>query len=417
MLGTDIVNINRISNLKKKDRFIARFFTQEEIKYIAKKNNSCQTIAGIFSAKEAVSKAFKTGIGKDLGLKDIEILHKNGAAYVNLDNEKIKRLLEENQADGLDISISHDGDYAISQAILFKSPSQEDYYPPVDKKMAALLPKRDENFNKYDYGNVLIIGGKKGMHGSVSLCSLASMRTGAGLSHVLVPESIESQVSNKVLESIIHTYGADQDGEFADFDQEDFVAFIKRFDAIAFGPGIGKKAPARTMLKLLLTSYAGPLIVDADGISLLSDLGAFSKENVYITPHEGEFARISGLKPARIREDRLGACQEFLERCPINLLLKGKDSIIINKEETYINKSGSSALATAGSGDSLTGILVALLARKDHLDMMKLAAYIHGLAGDYASQDLGEDSVIASDIIGYIPKVIKNLRKEEANGK
>ncbi|MDO5027547.1 MAG: NAD(P)H-hydrate dehydratase [Tissierellia bacterium] len=415
MLGIDIVDIDKIKNLKKRDRFLQRFFTPDEREYLQLKNNSYQTMAGIFSAKEAVAKAFKTGIGAKIGLKDIEIGHQDQAPYVKLTKKKIRRLLQEKGYDQIAISISHDGKYAISQAILHRSTTGP--RPMIDPTLAQLLPERNEDFNKYDYGNVLIIGGKRGMHGSVSLASLASMRTGSGLCHLLIPDSIYQPVANRVLEPIIHVYKSDCDGEFSDFDHKAFIDFIEGFDAIAFGPGIGRKAPARKMLGLLLKNYQGPVLIDADGINLLKDLGPFEKKNVYISPHEKEFARLLQLDINLIKKDRLGACKEFLKKYSINLLLKGKNSIIINERQVYINKSGSSALATAGSGDSLTGIIISLLARRDHIDMMKLAAYIHGLAGDYASLDLGEDSVIASDIVNYIPEVIKDLRREEVNAK
>lgn len=410
MIGVDILKINKIEKLKKRDRFINRVFTQKEIAYLEQKNFSNQTIAGIFAAKEAVSKAFGTGIGAKLSFQDIEILHKDNKPYINLD--KMGEILKEYGYSKVDVSISHEDEYAVAVAQVWDLSD----CPRLNRKMAGLLPERNEDFHKYDYGNVLVIGGKKGMHGSVTLACLAAMRTGAGLTHLLIPDSIENQVNNWLLETIVHTYKSDDEGEFADFDEDEFVDFVKKFDAIAFGPGIGRKEPARQMLTILINFYQGPLLVDADGISLLKDLDYSVKENIYVTGHHKEFSNLSGFEVEAIRMDRLSYCKKFVEKHSINLLLKGKNSIVINKKEIYVNESGSSALATAGSGDSLTGILLALLGRKDDIDMLKLATYIHGLCGDYASEDLGEDSVIASDIIRYLPRVMKDLRREESYG-
>lgn len=414
MIGIDILKIDKIENLKRKERLVKRVFTNKELDYIGKKNFSNQTIAAMFAAKEAVAKAFKTGIGAKLSFNDIEILHKKNVPYINIERKKIRRLLKENGYESVDISISHEDDYAIASAQL---ESSSGHTFKLDKQMASLLPKRNEHYHKYDYGNVLVIGGKKGMHGSVTLACMAAMRTGAGLTHLLIPESIEKDVNNWLLETIVHTYESNPDGEFADFEEKSFVDFVKKFDAIAFGPGIGRKKHAKKMLKSLINSYKGPLIVDADGTKLLAGMDYSSKENIYITCHEMEFSSLSGYDIDFIKNDRLVACQKFIDKHSINLLLKGKESIVINQEQIYINKSGSSALATAGSGDSLTGILIALLARKDNIDMLKLATYIHGLCGDYASEKLGEDSVIASDIVRYLPCVMKDLRKEGSYGK
>ena len=412
MLGVDVLNINRIRNLKRRERFIKRVFTEDEKEYIESRNNSDQTIAGLYCAKEAISKVFDTGLGAKLFFQDIEILHLQGAPYVNIKLPKIQALMAEKGYRDIDISISHDGDLAT--AIACASPGLEDY-PKIDRDLATLMPPRNEDFHKYDYGKVLIIGGKKGMHGSVTLSAMSAMRTGAGLAQLLVPSSIEHAINNWLVESIIKTYPSNDEGEFGDFDREDFIKYIKTFDAIAFGPGIGRGQSARDMLDILLTEYLGPLVIDADGINLLSELSFldYKKKNIYITPHEKEFSRLSGFEKEDIKADRVLSCKIFVENNPINLLLKGRNSIVINDEELYINKSGSSALATAGSGDCLTGILVALLARSDSFDMLKLAAYIHGLCGDFAATDLSEDSVIASDIVMYLPKVIKALRRGE----
>ena len=414
MLGVDILNINRIRNLKKRDRFIKRVFTDNEREYIEAKNNSNQTIAGLFCAKEAVAKVFDTGLVAKLFFQDIEILHLKGAPYINTKLPKIHALMTEKGFKEIDISISHDGDMAI--AIAMARPVFE-VYPKIDKDLAKLMPERNEDFHKYDYGKVLVIGGKKGMHGSVTLAAKAAMRTGAGLTHLLLPSSIESACNQWLLETIVRTYPSDYKGEFAKFDREEFIQYIKTFDSIAFGPGIGNGEAAKDMLDIILTEYLGPLIIDADGINILSNLSFldYKKKNIYLTPHEKEFSVLSGFDIESIKADRILSCKIFVENNPINLLLKGKDTLVVNDQEVYVNKSGSSALATAGSGDCLTGILLALLGRQDSFDMLKLAAYIHGLSGDFASRDLGEDSVIASDIIDYLPKVLKALRKEAEN--
>ncbi len=417
MIGIDILEIDKVNSLMSRDRFFERVFTQEEMVYLQEKKMSRQTIAGLYAAKEAVAKMFGLGIAKGLGFKDIEVLHdENMAPYLNLKKKIIRKLMDKRAIKDVCLSISHDGDKVVAVASANLYEDQENS-PEIDKEMAGLLPERNPFYNKYDYGKVLIIGGKQGMGGAITLAAKASLRSGVGITCVLVPDSISQSLSYKLTEVIIHSQKSDPKGEFSPVEKDKFLDFINGFDAVAIGPGMGQNLAAKRMLELIIENYEGPLVIDADGINVLSKEVEIAdlKKNIYITAHEMEFARISGYSVEEIRADRLKKAQEFVNVHDVNLLIKGPNSLIINRRGHYINKTGNSGMATAGSGDSLTGILVGLLARKDSIDMLRLAAYIHGLAGDYCSQEMGEDSMLASDIINYLPRAFKDMRKEQEN--
>lgn len=410
MIGVDIIRIDRIEKLKKHKTFYAKFFTQNEYEYIEKKNFSNNTIAGLIAAKEAISKVFKTGIGAKLGLLDIEILHDKNVPYVNMNHDRIRKLATQKGVKNLDISISHDGDYAMATSV-----ATEGFHIDIDEEMISLLPKRKANFNKYDYGKVLIIGGKKGMSGSIRLAATSAMKSGAGMVYIYTPKNVAESLSQTLIEPIIYSVDEDSDGQIADLNTTEFIDLIQKMDAIAIGPGLGKPVIAGAMLKIILENFIGPVVIDADGLNVIS--GEMSllklKKNVYITPHHMEFSRVSGKSLDEINSDREMVVTEFLKKYDINVLLKGNNSLVINRRRKYINQTGNSGMAKAGSGDSLTGILVALLARKDNFDMLKLATYIHGLCGDLAKIKLGEDSMTASDLVEQIPAVMKEMRNNE----
>lgn len=413
MIGVDILKIDRIEKLKKHDDFYERIFTEREIEYINSKNGANQTIAGLYCAKEAISKLLGTGLGSKIWFKDMEILHEDNKPYLNVHNKKLKILMDFKGIEDIYISITHEKEYAICVAHGSESDDTPEKNINYDMDIARLLPKRDPSFNKYDYGKIMLIGGKRGMAGSISLAAKAAMKSGAGLTYVYAPDSIETALSIKLTEPIIYAKESNQQGEFGNIDKDELLDLFKNLNAIGVGTGMGKGDGAREILEFIIENYKGPLVIDADAINILAEHKDLinKKHNIYITAHEMEFSRISGINIDDIKANRISSAKLFSEKNDVNLLLKGKNSIIINKDKEYINFTGNSGMATAGSGDVLTGITTALLAREDSIDMLYLAAYIHGLAGDLAKKYVGEDAMIASDIIKNLPFALKEMRK------
>ena len=352
-----------------------------------------------------MTKAFGVGISEELGLSDIEVLHdEKNAPYINTELNKIKILMEKKNIKNINVNISHDGDYAIAICKL----SEEENKTGVD----SMLPQRIDDSNKYTYGKILIIGGSKGMSGSVFLASEAALRAGAGIVYTLVPECLTEILENKTTEQIVISLNDDGDKEFGNFKREDLLNIIQNKSVIAIGPGMGHSEHVKEILEIVLYNFDGPIVIDADAIDIIADNHELIRENIYLTPHAMEFSRLSGYTLNEINYDREGFVHNFIDRYDVNLLLKGKNSIIANKEQFYINETGNNGMSTSGSGDVLTGIISAFLARENSFDMFKLACFVHGLSGDLAAKRYGKTSLIARDIINFLPYAIGELDGE-----
>ncbi|WP_276877775.1 NAD(P)H-hydrate dehydratase [Anaerococcus hydrogenalis] len=394
MIGIDIVNIEKLKNKLEKNNFDSKIFTDNEIHYSRKKENSIQTFAGIFAAKEAIIKAFNLNLAYILR-KKIEIRHINNKPEIYINCKKSKASL----------SISHNGNYAVAVCI------KNDEIFKIDKDIKKLIKKRPESGHKGDFGKVAVIGGQKGMAGSVYMSSLASLRSGAGLSYIICPSSISNILQIKSTESIIEE--VDCDYFYNEINIVDKILDLsKGKDAIAIGPGMGKGKDLNQLVKAILDNYHNKIVIDADGLnSLKNDIHIINgKENIVLTPHEMEFSRISRLPLSYIKNNREKVSIEFAKKHKIILVLKGKNTIVTDGNRLYINSSGNSGMATAGSGDVLTGILLSNLCLMDTFEAAVFSVYMHGLAGDIYAKDNCEDSLIASDIIENLPKAYRLMR-------
>lgn len=397
-VGIDICQVKRIEEVSN-EKFINRILTDKEIaQYNSKNKMKSVYLAGRFAAKEAVSKALGTGIGK-IGFKDIEILnYDSGEPFVKLFG-KGKKLWFEKFSDEPEISISHEDEYAI--AVVTGKPKENKF----NLNQPYALKHRDHNGHKGSFGKVGIIAGSKGMVGSVYLSSMAALRTGSGLVYTGVCEEIFEIMQIKCIENII---------KLIDFkDETSLKYFFENLDALGIGPGLSNLMTAKE-LEYILKSFSKPIVIDADGLNTISkDLKILSKnKNLILTPHEGEFSRLLNLPISEISSNREVLAKKFAKEHSVILVLKGANTIVTDGDEVYINKSGTSGLATAGSGDVLTGIITSLLGQGyEKFKAASLGVYIHGLCGNFLETNLGTDGIIASDILNEIPRVIKALRE------
>ncbi len=270
----------------------------------------------------------------------------------------------------------------------------------------SLLPNRPSYSNKGTFGKVLIISGSKNYTGTPAMVALGALRTGAGLVRVastsiasFLPESIsiplemeDSEISLKNLPVI---------DDLAD-----------KSDVIAIGPGIGTGKHAAGIVRHILTRWKDKIIViDADGINVLSTFDYELLPNMIITPHPGEFSRLTSKPIDEILVDPLANALKFASEKHVLTLLKGPTTVISRPDGRYaINITGNSALAKGGSGDILTGMIAGFAAQgMDLFDAAKLAAYIHGRTAELYARENGEYSMIAREIGDLIPRIIKEL--------
>lgn len=280
------------------------------------------------------------------------------------------------------------------------------------------LPRRAADSHKGTFGKVLIIGGSRGMSGAAVLCGRAALRGGAGLVQVACPACVQDVIAAG--HPGYTTFGIRQhaDGTFSEGAADDLVELGRGADAVAIGPGLGHAPDSIALVRRVVQELPRtPIAIDADG---LNSLAPFTNEfqqrpsPLVLTPHPGEFSRLSGLAIAAIQSQREKTSVEFARKFGVVLLLKGAATIVTDGTRLYRNTTGNPGLATGGSGDVLTGLLAALLGQKRApFEAAMFAAWVHGRAGDLAAIELGQAGLIAADLPEYLPKVFKEL--EDAN--
>ena len=284
-----------------------------------------------------------------------------------------------------------------------------------DKDASAFFPKRKKNTNKGSYGKSAIIGGSKSFPGSVilSLSALTSLKAGAGYSALAVPQSIYGVVAGNVPECTIKELSTNGDG--AIFIEEEYAELLEK-DAVAIGMGMGANQETFNAVKYLLENYTGKLLIDADGLNALSKFGVEVLKNkkceVVLTPHVQEFSRLIGVEKTQILLDQITYAKNFAKEYGVVVLLKNATSIITDGERVILNVTGSPSMAKGGSGDVLSGFICGLLARSlDVFGASSVGAYVFGKAGELATKDSNEYSVVATDIIKKLPSAINDLNK------
>lgn len=294
---------------------------------------------------------------------------------------------------------------------------------PIDKPYylyepdASVFPVRRNFSNKSTYGYVALVGGSENYSGAIRLAAMANaaMRAGAGVAMLAVPGSISPYIIPEILEATIFPL-SDKDGGIL-FNESELSALSARVRSITFGMGIGLSEEAERSLSYLLDNYNGTMTVDADGLTALSRLGTDSIKNakcrLILTPHNMEFSRLSGLTIDEILSAPIDHARNFAKSNGCVMLLKGPSTIVTDGEEVYIIEKGCPGMATAGSGDVLSGIIAATSAYiPSALEATALAAYINGLAGEIAESKTNQISMIASDTVAAIPEAIGRILKK-----
>jgi hydroxyethylthiazole kinase-like uncharacterized protein yjeF len=302
------------------------------------------------------------------------------------------------------------------------------------QEASFLVPERPKYSHKGDYGHVLVIAGSRGKTGAALLTAKACLRSGAGMVTIGVPETLVNIFQGKVIEEMILPLPDSGEGILAEAASEGILDFLSRkADVLAIGPGISTGPGITELVMTLLVSAAAPMLLDADALNAIAGHGeALSqvKAPVILTPHTGEMARLLGtghatgrggegvdLRELRrsIERERVATAVSFSKKSGACLVLKGTPTVVAEPEgRAFINTTGNPGMATAGSGDVLTGVIAALLAQgMNAADASILGVYLHGLSGDIAASAKGLHSLIASDIIEKIPEAFIRLRKND----
>jgi NAD(P)H-hydrate epimerase len=280
----------------------------------------------------------------------------------------------------------------------------------IGRGVAALVPSRAGDSTKFSSGAVVLCGGSRGLTGAPCLAAEAAMRTGAGYVTALVPASLQTVFEGRLLE--VMTRGLpDDDGALTDDGIDAALEACERADALILGPGLGRDAPTQALARQLARRATLPLLLDADGLNAhagaLGDLAGRAAASV-LTPHAGELARLLGCESADVAARRLASARDAAERSAAVVVLKGDDTIVAAPGgPVAVSRGGAPALATAGTGDVLSGITGALLAKGlAPFEAACAAVALHAEAGRIVARPHGPDGVIARDVIAAIPAAL-----------
>lgn len=301
---------------------------------------------------------------------------------------------------------------------------------PLDDVTAAPLPRlpaRPADSHKGDFGRALLVGGSRGMSGAIALAGLATLRSGAGLDTLAVPQSIQDVVAS--FSPCYMTNGLAEDQE-AGLDVRSLG--LANRTAIGIGPGLGRSKPIMASVLSLYSISHIPMVVDADALFALAEVSRprrISNGPRILTPHPGEFERLTRrpyVKARRIEDaaelarsdtglhspmgDISGVMEGAATRPETIVVLKGHETVVTDGQRYSINHTGNPGMATGGTGDVLTGVITGLLCQGlSPFDAARLGVHVHGLAGDLAAAELGQVAMIASDLIDYLPEAFRGL--------
>ncbi len=280
------------------------------------------------------------------------------------------------------------------------------------------MPLRPVDGHKGTFGRTLIIAGSRGMSGAACLAGISALRGGAGLVSVACPVRIQAIVAG--YEPGYMTIGMPEreGGQLSIATLDEVSKIVAGKDSVGVGPGLGTSEDLTEVVRHLFSGATCPLVLDADGLNALARKfqegfwqGAEHPGPRVLTPHSGEFARLTGLSVSDVEARRADLARDFAAANNVILVLKGPGTIVTDGERISVNSTGNSGMATGGSGDVLTGLTTALLARGgDPFETTRLAVHLHGLAGDIAAEACSQPGMIASDLPQFLCEAWKLMR-------
>jgi len=271
------------------------------------------------------------------------------------------------------------------------------------------LQPRKVDAHKGDFGRVCIVAGSVGMSGAAALAGRAALRAGAGLVRVATSESVLPIVASIEPSYTTVPLAEDNAGRISAKAINSILNLISDNDCLAFGPGVGTSGGLQSVARVLIEQEKLPLVIDGDGLNNLSKIKDWPGKlmaKLILTPHPGEMKRLwEGLFRGELPADRQQQAGQLAEHTKSVVVLKGAGTVVTDGQKVYINKTGNPGMATAGSGDVLTGAITALIGQGlSNFDAAVLGVYIHGLAGDIAAEKTGQISLMATDIIESLPQ-------------
>jgi len=279
-----------------------------------------------------------------------------------------------------------------------------------------LLKKRSKDSHKGDFGHVFILAGSRGLTGAAALCSNAALRSGAGLVTLGIPVSLNLVMSRKLTEVMTFSLAETKEITLSLKAEKEILKKVKASDVVVLGPGLSQYPETQKLINRLILKIDKPMVLDADALNAISKNTRVLKKiksKYAVTPHPGEMSRLINKSVEYVKNNRLIVAKKFSRDYNTVVVLKGAGTVVAEQGgKCYINTTGNPGMATAGSGDVLTGIIAGFLSQGLKVfDASVMGVYVHGIAGDFAAKDKGEIGLIAGDILENIPYAIKQMQR------
>ena len=286
------------------------------------------------------------------------------------------------------------------------------------KEAAGALPPREPDAHKGTYGHVLVLAGSPGKTGAAAMCALSALRIGAGLVTLGLPESLNDMMEAKLTEVMTEALPETRERTVALAAWDKILTLMEGKRALAIGPGLSTHPETSELVRELVSTVRVPMVVDADGINALApklETLAKAAAPLILTPHPGELARLLGISREEVTQNRIPIAQKVATSFRVHLVLKGGRTLVVDPDgQVAINMTGNPGMATGGTGDVLTGLIAGLLAQGVNPGLAARAGvYLHGLAGDLAAEAVGQEAMLASDLMAQVPDAIRRLKAGE----
>jgi ADP-dependent NAD(P)H-hydrate dehydratase / NAD(P)H-hydrate epimerase len=287
------------------------------------------------------------------------------------------------------------------------------------KDVAPLLAPRAPDAHKGTYGHAIVVGGSYGKAGAAAMAGIAALRSGAGLVTVATARSTLPMVAGFAPELMTEALAETDAGTISAraFEQRRLDGLVQDKQVIVIGPGLGLHLDTAELVRTAVERYRGPIVLDADGLNSFAGVAERLdglQRSVIVTPHPGEMARLAGNSTAAVQSDRLGVARKFAKEHHVTVVLKGHRTLVVEADGTaWVNCTGNPGMATGGTGDILTGMIAGFVAQnlQGVAEAVRSAVFLHGLAGDVARETLGEQCLLATDLLTALPEAMRRVRR------
>jgi ADP-dependent NAD(P)H-hydrate dehydratase / NAD(P)H-hydrate epimerase len=295
--------------------------------------------------------------------------------------------------------------------------SSQNVYAVTPRDVAALFAPRALDSNKGRFGHVLAVAGSLGKSGAAAMCGMAALRVGAGLVTVATPGAVLPTIAGFAPELMTEELGEHTAAFAAPNDASHCLELAKSRSVLAIGPGLSQRPGVAEFVHRMVRAAHCPVVLDADGLNAFAGSGdplQGTSRPLILTPHPGEMARLTGQGVAEVQADRVGAARGYARRHRCILVLKGFRTVVAYPDgSVWVAATGNPGMATGGTGDILTGMIAGAVAQfPGHLEeAVRAAVFLHGLAGDVACEQVGEEPLVATDLLQYLPQAFRELRR------